>query len=943
MVRTFKLKPWVYAGLLALSPMSADAAGLGKLTVTSALGQPLRAEIELVAVQPDELDSLSARLASPAAFQEAKIERAGSLLGITFTVEQKKDGKPVLKLSTLQPINEPFLDMLIELNWAAGKLLREYAVLLDPPGYVEQQAVEPVVAPAVKPAAPAEATMPPAIETNPLPPETEAPVTKSEAAKPVKSTKIAKPAEVSPAPASGAPTASPAAEAKDYGPVKKGDTLSQIARQYRPEGLSLDQMLVALYQANKQAFAGNNMNRLKTGQILRIPEEQQIAAIGHDDAAHEVKTHTADWNAYRQKLAAAVAEAPKPAEEAPKQVAKGKITAAVEEKGAPPAPTSKDVLKVTKGEAPANAKEATALQNRIQTLEEEKTAKAKELNEAGARIAQLEKSVKDMQQLIELKNKNLAEMQKQAETKPAEAPAAAKPQATPAETPPPKPAEAIKPAAPEPKVVEEPKPTAPKPVAAKPAAPPPKERGLLDNPLLLGGGVAVLAGAAALIAFNRRRRKSLSSFEDSILTGGDLKANTVFGETAGGVVDTGDTSFLTDFSQAGLGTIDTNDVDPIAEAEVYMAYGRDAQAEEILKEAMAKDPNRHEVHLKLLEIYASRKNLLAFETLAGELYAALGGKPSHLWDKAAEMGRALDPNNPLYGASQGSAAPGPELAESTAAEITFAPPSLGLETPTIQDDTESEMAGADLDFEVETPLATGEGTPAEEADISALEFDLGAIGEETAEQPVADTTQKPDEILDFDFGEAISVEAPAPAESSEQASPTAELDLDLDALAETAEPELEISALPPVAEESENLDFGLDLPEPPSEPMVAATDVPAETVPEQAHQDMHLDFDFDLEGEEQAAGSGEIAPAALAGLDLSGINLEMEEPAPTIQPPMPEPGAEGELAEVATKLDLARAYVEMGDKDGAKEILDEVLKEGSDQQQADAKQILAAL
>ncbi|MDO9188336.1 MAG: hypothetical protein Q7U24_00585, partial [Sulfurimicrobium sp.] len=150
MVRTFKLKPWVYAGLLALSPMTVDAAGLGRLTVTSALGQPLRAEIELVSAQKDELSSIAARLASVDAFKEARIERSVSLLDIKFSVEQKTDGTPVIRLATTQPINEPFLDMLVELNWSAGRLLREYTVLLDPPGFAAPQAVQPVAPPIVK-------------------------------------------------------------------------------------------------------------------------------------------------------------------------------------------------------------------------------------------------------------------------------------------------------------------------------------------------------------------------------------------------------------------------------------------------------------------------------------------------------------------------------------------------------------------------------------------------------------------------------------------------------------------------------------------------------------------------------------------------------------------------------------------------------------------------
>src|SRR5206468_5401267 len=123
----------------------------------------------------------------------------------------------------------------------------------------------------------------------------------------------------------------------------------------------------------------------------------------------------------------------------------------------------------------------------------------------------------------------------------------------------------------------------------------------------------------------------------------------------GGLVDTGNSSFLTDFDKTGPGTIDTDEVDPVAEAEVYIAYGRDAQAEEILKEAMARDKNRHEIALKLLEIYHARKSATAFETVAKELKSAVG-ENHPLWQKAAAMGAQIDPNNPLYqGADRGTA------------------------------------------------------------------------------------------------------------------------------------------------------------------------------------------------------------------------------------------------------------------------------------------------
>lgn len=977
MVRTFKLKPWVYAGLLALSPMTVDAAGLGRLTVTSALGQPLRAEIELVSAQKDELSSIAARLASVDAFKEARIERSVSLLDIKFSVEQKTDGTPVIRLATTQPINEPFLDMLVELNWSAGRLLREYTVLLDPPGFAAPQAVQPVAPPIVKSAT---APVPQTGVFAPVPSAS----AKGDAGKPAKAGK----SEIKPVePRQGV------VEAGSYGPVKKGETLSAIATQLKPEGYNLEQMLVALYQSNAQAFAGKNMHRLKTGQILRVPDEQEIASVGRAEAGRELKAHTADWNAYRQKLAAAVDEAPAPKDEAPKQTAKGKITTAVDDKAAPPPASSKDVLKVTKGEA-ASGKEVQSLQSKIQSLQEETTAREKSLKEANERISSLEKNIKEMQQLIELKNKNLADLQKQAEVKPEPVPAP-----KPAETKVEAPAKPVEPVA---VPAEAPKPELEKPVA-KPKVEPPKPEpvaeptaepglmdGLTDNPLYLAGAAGALAllGGGALIAINRRRRKSLSSFEDSILTGGELKANTVFGETAGGVVDTGDTSFLTDFSQAGLGMIDTNDVDPIAEAEVYMAYGRDAQAEEILKEAMAKDPGRHEIQLKLLEIYAARKNLLAFETLAGELYAAIGGQASPLWDKAAEMGRALDPNNPLYSAHEGGAGKvipaGAAIAAPVAAAALF--DGVDLNEPTqglMETEAPAEDLSPDLDFgmediaaEAETEMPSEEQEAIEipvaqesieEEDVGALEFNLDALAEEPA-ATVASVESAPenevDQALEFDLGELIPPQPEnKPVEPAAQAVDTAanEFEIDLDVLAAPSD----VTETPVEAAAEETPDFSFDLPE--AEPIQETESIPeaeeaeplilseaeAPVMPEAEEESIdigsapvpeeeaHLDFNFDLEVETPGVVE-EPTPSALPELDLSGISLDLEEPTDSAAVSEPAEG-EGGGGEVATKLDLARAYVEMGDKEGAKEILEEVLKEGSSQQQADANQLLASL
>ncbi|MBZ0105186.1 MAG: hypothetical protein K8H84_06105 [Sulfuricella denitrificans] len=725
------------------------------------------------------------------------------------------------------------------------------------------------------------------------------------------------------------------------------------------------------------------MHRLKTGQILRVPEEKEIASVGRAEASHELKAHTADWKAYRQKLAAAVEEAPAPADEAPKQAVKGKITTAVEDKAAPSPAPSKDVLKVTKGEA-VDGKELQTLKSKVQSLQEETTAREKSLKEANDRIALLEKNIKEMQQLVELKNKNLAELQKQAEVKAQPSPAPVSVE-KPAQAPV-KPVEPVAVPAEEPKAVAEKPIVKPKvePVKPKPVVAPVAEPGLLDNlmgnPLYLAGagGALALLGGGALVAINRRRRKSLSSFEDSILTGGDLKANTVFGETAGGVVDTGDTSFLTDFSQAGLGTIDTNDVDPIAEAEVYMAYGRDAQAEEILKEAMAKDAGRHEIHLKLLEIYAARKNLIAFETLAGELYAAIGGQASPLWDKAAEMGRLLDPNNPLYAAHEGGAAKA--MPESAAVEhvaevamqdgVDLNEPTQGLVVP----EDAAEDLSPDLDFgmddmEIEAEaeaeaesspdvLDTVQKTPDAEAQIEeendALEFNLDAFSDEPAQTAApAETASESqvDQALEFDLGDLIppqSVSEMAEEDVTEAEAETGEISDDLDELlmpSGTEETETEAEEITP--------DFSFDLPESATiseadtsvmpEAEEESIDIGSAPLPE---EETHLDFNFDLETESPGVAE-EAKTSSMPELDLSGISLDLEEP--TVAADVTEVAAidegveESGGAEVATKLDLARAYVEMGDKEGAKEILEEVLKEGSSQQQADANQLLESL
>ncbi len=349
-----------------LLPSLAVAAGLGKLTVLSGLGQPLKAEIELVSVQKGEADNLSVRLPSADAFRQANIEYGGALLSVKFSIEQRGEDRHVIVLSSIQPMNEPFLDLLVELDWSTGRLVREYTFLLDPPEYKGPQPAAEVAAPAV----------------------TAAPV--------IKSVEAPKQPELR----AGAPVVekplAPAPRAIATYQVKRGDTLAKIANANKSDSVSLQQMLIALYRSNADAFDGNNINRLRAGKILNIPDKDAAASVDQADATRLVIAQAADFNEYRRKLGAAVAAAPERADTR-RQSASGKITAKVEDKpGALKA--AKDQLKLSKAEEQGRP----GARRSPQGLQEDLLAKEKALKDANERIAMLEKNVQDMKKLLEL-------------------------------------------------------------------------------------------------------------------------------------------------------------------------------------------------------------------------------------------------------------------------------------------------------------------------------------------------------------------------------------------------------------------------------------------------------------------------------------------------------------------------------------------------------------
>ena len=909
-----RAKPIVTCGLLAgvlTLPIPALALGLGKLTVQSGLGQPLSAQIELTSAQRDELDSLRARIADPSVYRDNNVAYPGALSRARVTLEQNGNNPPYLRISTSQAVNDPYLDMIVEINWATGKVVRDYTFLLDPPGTdVQGQAVEPA-APIVAQAAPGRAPR-----------------------------------------GSRSTEAAPAAPAVvDNGSgyaVKRGDSLSKIAKDYKPENASLDQMLVAIFRSNEGAFDGRNMNRLRTGQILSIPAADQIAAVTPADATATVKLQASDWRAYRDRVAGGATTTDATA---PRQSAAGRISTAVEDKGTTAKP----------GDARLSVSRDTGKGTGVGSAQaEDSAAKDKALREANARVTELEKTVRDLQQAAELRNKTMADLQARAgevvKGKAAEAPKVeppkmevAKVEPPKAAVPPPPPAAVVPvpppaavptpapPPAPEAKAPEtkapEAKAEAPAPAPkVEPTTPPvkaaavPPKKALTPEPSFIddlfgntptwavgGGALVILAGIAGIIA---ARRRKTTRFEDSIISGTDIKTNTVFGSTGGGVVNTGDNSLASDFSREGLGNIDTDEVDPIAEAEVYLAYGRDAQAEEILKDALKKDGQRQEIYLKLLEIHAQHNKPSAFETVASELYSVSGGQ-GEMWHKATALGRQLDPNNPLFSDAGGgagfaaTAAPAAHLAETPSDTDVFA-------TPPEHKPVAPAATGLDFSLDEDISLSPTSGAAAAKTPAAILAGAAQEVAKST--RPAADAAKSIfDQPAAMVAGAAAAVGAAAAGAAAtvkgagEKAAST---------LHETVS--FEPESIPRF-----DLDFHLD------ETATKRTDPGPRSISPSIAPEPALAM----------AGAGAPAPQLArpaAAIELDKLDLAFDPARSTFEDPTPSV-LDGQWHDAATKLDLAKAYQEMGDVEGAREILQEVLHEGDDQQKAEAQALMAKL
>jgi pilus assembly protein FimV len=881
----------------ALSSAGALALGLGEIVTKSALNENFNADIALVDVNPADIDGVKVTLASSDAYARAGLDRSFFLSRLRFEPLVLDNGDTVVRITTNDPVREPFLNFLLEVNWPKGRLIREYTVLLDPPVTLARR--PPPIVPA---------------ETAPL-------------------VQIPRGSQGRVIPSVVPPSA--LTYSGQTLTVPRGATLWSIARELDYPGVSKVQVVRELYQGNPHAFGGGDIDNLLAGAILRLPSRKAVSPSASEQAQTDVR-------AARGAAPAAAAESSRLVIATPPPEAKAAADQSPPGRGADIERVKTDLLMVR----------------------ETSESTRQETDELRGRIRELEAQLTDIRRLLRLKSDELALLQAgrgeaqgpaeaeempatpasgtdlrpaEIEMHPAEGviasetpatevseavealvpeaagpgvlapevveplalapedtePSASEPEATeplPSESeaagpPVSKPEAAAPPSSmPEVHIPQADAPEAPSTSARVPSPPPTPERGLMDEIMgrvtsgdttLIGIGGAVAVVLLSLIwLLIRRRRSAEEEFQESALIAAGEGSSTVELEQDSKLAprseQSEETSFISDFSPSDIDALqeETGEVDPAAEADVYIAYGRYQQAESLIQQALEKAPDRLDLKLKLLEIYFTTRNMAAFIGLAEELDAAGAGRQDPaLWERVQSMGKELAPEHELFGGS--------DTARTTAA----AQPQRDSEALSL--DSEA-LASVDLSLDRDTEPSGLAGRPAGgSSELMGLEdgSELAMPAAPERSGAASNSGDKEDQESEFslDLGDLSSLE-----------------DIDLDDL---------------TSADSQTL-AGLDLEE--------LGEAEEEVMPLELEQE-EIRPELALEDEE------EIPAISLEELDLGDTG-------------MIDQGDSSE--EIETKLDLARAYLEMGDGDGAREILDEVLKDGDEAQQSSARELL---
>ena len=877
---------------------AAQALSLGEIHLNSALNQPFDATIDLSDLRDLGTADLRPNLASVEEFGKAGVDRAFFLNDLKFTPEVR-NGRTVIRVTSARPVREPYLNFLLEVNWPSGRILREYTVLLDPPLYTPQAAAAPF-APQVPATPRARTTQPsaahPAAPPAPAPSATQTPGTYT---------------------------------------TEPRDTLWEVAARNRPaSSVSVDQTMLAIQDLNPDAFIDRNINLMKSGQVLRLPDQAQAGTRPQREAVAEIARQTRAW---KQGAAGAPAGTPR-----------RQVDASAQPSGneAPAAAAPKDNLKLLSGQPSGRAGDSAggkagdqSLADRLAVTQESLDTTRRENEELKSRLGDLQSQLDKLQKIMQLKDAQLARMQAnmanpQAAGQPAQPPAtpeAAAPvaptpaenTATPAEntaTPAPQeptaatsatqveatPAPATTPpaseagtgsappAASEPKVI---------PVTPSTPATEPTEATnsfldeILSNPLWLGiiGGSALLALLVLLMINSRRNAvKEAERERDAEAT----RSDTVFDADP----ELGDHHALAGLelnqgTQDAARDADAQD-DALGQADIYMAYGRFSQAAEVLKKASDQEPHRADLRLKLMEVYAEMGDKDGFQREERELKEIGGAQPAveHLKSRYPAMATVAVASAAVGAAALAAAH---ELSEEQSRDQGFSATEDSQDFDLSLDDFGSEdTQGHQPAGPAEEPLfgeafADAQAKAADPRDD--FDFDLN-FDAEPAAAPAATPAAKDDDFA-LDFSEFERQGDLAHEEPLADSSAGSAFDEPLAPLAtSTADAELPASfdlsdfddEQPALKRESDE-EFAARLQE-------ASRQFDAETTSGTTSGDGLDDFDF-LSGED----------------------------------------------ETATKLDLARAYIDMGDPEGARDILDEVLAEGNAGQQQEAREIIAQL
>ena len=616
----------VIAVLLWVAATSrAFALGLGTIEVQSSLNDPFKAVIELISATDEELEELKVSIASRKTFQQHGIPRPQILSSFLFDIERTSAGMAVIRISTRDPVHEAFLEFLLEVAWTKGRFVRQYTVLIDPPYTM--------------PAIPAAPATPPVTRAPPAPAPAPVPVQPAPA--------VSKPASVPVPPAPAPATRTPAPDT--YGPIRRNETLWVIAKKLRPDNdTSMDQMMLALQRANPRAFIDNNINKLRAGAVLAVPNRGEIQELSTTDAGRETSRQYSEWKSGSAAPVTAAAEPDSTADSATVETetveTETRLQLVAPEEDAVEAAS----IAGTAGadELPEDAAAAKSdLQQQLAMATDAAAAKSSESDGMQSRVTELEDQVDDLQRLLLLKDAQLASLQyRQAATDDAPLPgedAATTVETADEETTAPESqdeagaGEGIE----DPSVMEEPNGLMDR---------------LLDNPVLtaLGVIVAMVLGGFLWASTRQRKHEDLFSDEPTLasrlseveqhapepVTG--IQPRPVYEDTS---VDTDEFDSLEEGESEG---------DPMTEADVFIAYGRLQQAEDVIQDALVQDPENRVLKVKLLDIYHAAGNTTAFDTHAEEFRKSIDADDP-VWSNIAALGRAMSPDNPAYKSGTG--------------------------------------------------------------------------------------------------------------------------------------------------------------------------------------------------------------------------------------------------------------------------------------------------